>query len=376
MTAVARVEVFPLRYPEPNDRDRLRHVALARVETDDGCVGWGECVSQLPETGAAVKAIIDGGLAAIVGGMDPRQPAACYAAMERYAYWHGRGGVVSFAISAIDMAVWDIAGKLAGAPVSALLADVPARSELTACASVILNTTDIPAMQEQFAGYVDRGYTFVKGGWGLEPTAGFGCDEERDVAVLRAMREAVGDDTAIAVDVSFLAGWDGAHAAHMARRFAEFGLDWLEDALPHYDVAGWAQLRAAAQMPLVTGERCWTPSDYDRLAGDGSVDRVLIDPGRVQGVTGMYACALSAAEHGVGVIPHSWSSAVNTAAALHVLAVAPTTYVFELKPEPSPMQNELVTRPFEMRDGRIAVPTGPGLGIEVNEPVVRRYARA
>lgn len=374
MTTVARIETFPLAYPEPNDRNRQRHVTLVRVESTDGCVGWGECITQLPETGAAVKLLIERALSSVVIGMDPEQPQNCYAAMEHYGYWHGRGGILSFAISAIDMAVWDIAGKLAGAPVSALLDGGAVRTELPACASTIFNTTDIPALQEQYARYAARGYTFVKGGWGLEAAAGFGCDEARDLEVVAAMREAVGDDVAIAVDVSFLAGWDAQHASHMAQRLAEFDLDWLEDALPHYDVEGWAQLRKVAPMPLVTGERCWTVSDYERLAGDGSVDRVLMDPGRVQGVTGMYACARAAAQHGVGVIPHSWSSAVNTAAALHVLAVAPTTYVFELKPEPSPMQNELVKVPFDMLNGQIAVPTGPGLGVEIDESAVRRYA--
>ena len=127
-------------------------------------------------------------------------------------------------------------------------------------------------------------------------------------------------------------------------------------------------------MPLVTGERCWTVTDYDRLAGSGVVDHVLIDPGRVQGVTGMLAAATAAGEHGVGVIPHSWSSAINMAAALHVLAVAPTTHVFEIKPNPSPMHDELVQEPFKMVDGVVKVPNSPGLGIEVNEEVVRKYA--
>jgi L-alanine-DL-glutamate epimerase-like enolase superfamily enzyme len=104
------------------------------------------------------------------------------------------------------------------------------------------------------------------------------------------------------------------------------------------------------------------------------VDLVLIDPGRVEGVSGMAAAAWAAGARGVGVIPHSWSSAINTAAALHVLAVAPTPHVFELKPDPSPMQHELVRTPFEQHDGVIVVPSTPGLGVEVDEAAVRRYA--
>lgn len=374
MSRIARIEALPLRYPEPHDGGRLRHITLVRMETDDGVVGWGECISQWPEAGFAVKALIDRGFADLLIGEDPADPRARYADLEKRTYWHGRGGIASFAISALDMAVWDIAGKIAASPVHALLGQGVARTELRACASVILDTLDLDRTRDQFADYRARGYTAVKGGWGLEPSAGFGFDAQRDVAIAATIREAVGPNVSVALDVSALAGWDAERASEMAQRLKEFDLGWLEDALPHDDAAGWARLRAAAAMPLTTGERCWTVADYERLAASGSLDLVLIDPGRVEGVTGMLAAALAVAAHGVGVVPHSWSSAINTAAALHVLSVAPTTHVFELKPDPSPMQHELVTSPFEMVDGTIAVPQSPGLGIEVDESAVRRYA--
>jgi L-alanine-DL-glutamate epimerase-like enolase superfamily enzyme len=376
MSHIARIEAFPLRYPEPHDGGKLRHVTLARVETDEGVIGWGECISQWPEAALAVRTVIDRGLADLLLGEDARSAAALYAKLERHSYWHGRGGIVSFAISALDMALWDIEGKLAGAPVHALLDGGEARTELRACASVILDTLDLEHTREQFADYRARGYTAVKGGWGLEPSAGFGTDADRDEAIAHTIRDAVGPDVDVALDVSAVAGWDADRACATAERLADVGLAWLEDALPHDDAAGWARLRSVAPMQLGTGERCWTVADYERLAASGSVDLLLVDPGRVEGVSGMLAVARAVAPHGVGVVPHSWSSAVNTAAALHVLAVAPTTHLFELKPDPSPLQHELVSEPFVMRDGVIGVPTSPGLGIEVDEDVVRRYAFA
>jgi len=372
VTAIARIEVFPQRYPEPHDGGKLRHITLVRMETDDGAVGWGECISQWPEAALAVKTLIDRGLAELLIGEDPTDPRAVYAKLERHSYWHGRGGIVSFAISALDIAVWDLAGKLAGRPVHALL-EGEARAELRVCASIILDTLDLDHTREQFADFRARGYTAVKGGWGLDPTAGFGFDAPRDLAIAATIREAVGPDVSIALDVSALAGWDAERACTMADRLREFELGWLEDALPHYDRAGWARLHAAAPMPLATGERCWTVADYDVLTSTGSVDLVLIDPGRVEGVSGMLAAARAAAANGVRVVPHSWSSAINTAAALHVLAVAPSTHMFELKPDPSPMQHELVARPFALSDGVIVVPDGPGLGVDVDESTVRKY---
>ena len=376
MSQVVRVEALPQRYPEPHDGGKLRHLTLVRIETDDGHVGWGECISQWPEAGFAVKTLLERGLAEVVVGREATDPAGCYAELARHTYWHGRGGIVSFAISAVDMAMWDLAGIIAGVPVHALLAAGPARTELLAAASVILDTLDLDHTFAQFRDYRDRGYTVVKGGWGLEPSAGFGTDAARDLAVARTVREAVGPDVSVALDVSALAGWDVETACTRARQLAELDLGWLEDALPHWDLAGWARLRAVAPMPLVTGERCWTVADYNLLAGSGAVDHVLVDPGRVEGVSGMLAAALAVADHGVGVVPHSWSSAINSAAAMHVLAVAPTTHVFELKPDKSPMQHELVRVPFAMSAGTVAVPQGPGLGVEVDESTVRRYSFA
>ena len=375
MPVVSRVEVFPLAYPEPHDSNRTRHVTLVKVTADDGTFGWGECISQWPEAALAVVTLIDRGLADLIVGEDATQPRRLWNTLAGHAYWHGRGGIISFAISALDTALWDLAGKLAGQPVSALLGGAQ-RDRVPVCASVILNTLDLDATAAQFAGYRDRGYTAVKGGWGQVKEAGFGMDPRRDVAIARTIREAVGDDVGVTLDVSALAGWTASHACRMARELEQFHLNWLEDALPHYDEAGWRRLRAATTQRLGTGERCWTIEDYRRLCEAGVVDLVLIDPGRVDGLTGAWLAALEVAAFNVRWVPHSWSSAINTAAALHVFAATANGHVFELKPERSPMQHELVRTPFEQVDGYLAVPTVPGLGVEVDESVVARYLLA
>jgi L-alanine-DL-glutamate epimerase-like enolase superfamily enzyme len=199
-------------------------------------------------------------------------------------------------------------------------------------------------------------------------------DARLDVAVVAACREAVGDDVELSCDVSARAKWTATHACELARRFGEYRLAWLEDALHHEDHDGWRRLRAAAPMHLATGERCWTVEDYRRLVRSGSVDIVLIDPGRAEGLTGMKLAADDAHSQNVRFVPHSWSSAINTAAALHVFASSPNGVVFELKPNRSPMQHELGRRPFEQVDGFIEVPDEPGLGVDVDEDVVRKYA--
>ena len=117
--------------------------------------------------------------------------------------------------SAIDIALWDVAGKAQNLPVHALLGGRVHR-QFIACASVILNTLDLDALAEEFAGYRARGFTAVKGGWGQEPSAGFGIDEARDLQVARTIREAVGKDVAVALDVSARAHWDSARSPYGA----------------------------------------------------------------------------------------------------------------------------------------------------------------
>src|SRR2546423_8716473 len=112
MPSIARTEAFPLRYPEPNDANRDRYVTLARIETDDGAVGWGECISQWPEAALSVKTVIDVGFTPLLLGAEPSDPGRLWQAMRAHAFWHGHGGIVSVAISALDMAVWVLAGRI------------------------------------------------------------------------------------------------------------------------------------------------------------------------------------------------------------------------------------------------------------------------
>jgi L-alanine-DL-glutamate epimerase-like enolase superfamily enzyme len=372
MATIARIDSYALAYPEPHHSDRARHVTLARVEADDGTFGWGEAISQWPEAALATKTVIDQGLARLLLGADLANVRSLWTLMREHAYWHGEGGIVSFAISALDTALWDLAGKVADRPVHELLGGA-LHERVRTCASVILDTLDLDRTAEEFREYRARGYTAVKGGWGQVNEAGFGTDEHRDLEIARTLRDAVGEDVGLSLDVSALAHWTRAHACRMARKLEQFELAWLEDALPHRDEDGWKRLRSSTTLALATGERCWTLDDYRRLVVGGSVDIILIDPGRVDGLSGTFAAAQLAAMHGVHWVPHSWSSAINTAAALHAFAATPNGVVFELKPNRSPMQHELVAKPFEQAGGWLEVPSEPGLGVAVDEEVVRHY---
>jgi L-alanine-DL-glutamate epimerase-like enolase superfamily enzyme len=369
---ISRVEAFPLRYAEPNNAGKIRHVTLARIETSGGAVGWGEAITGAEDASVAVKVIVDRGFGPRLVGRDPTLVEAIWAEFRESTYWTGDGGIVTFAISAIDMALWDLAGHLAGLPLHQLLGG-KRRDRVRAASSVIFDTADLDGIGRQFADLHARGYGVLKGGWGHDLAIAFGRDRRRDVEIVRTVREAVGPDPEIIVDVVAGSGWTASHAIAMTRAFEPYRLFWLEDALPESDIAGWQRLRASTATPLCTGEKGWTIPHFRRLIGSGSLDIVMLDPGRAEGVTGVKKVIDLAADAGLSWNAHSWSSALNTAASLHLAAASPNVLVLELKPEPSPMQHELVVDPIEMVDGWIAVRDTPGLGVTVDEAVVRRY---
>ena len=370
---IARVETFPLRYAEPNNNGKTRHVTLVRLETASGAVGWGEAITGSEDAALAMKVIMERGFNPRLIGRDPRDVEAIWSEFRKSTYWSGNGGIVTFAISAIDMALWDLAGYLAGLPVHRLLGG-KRRDRVRAASSIIFDTGNLSGLGKQFAELRARGYGVLKGGWGHDLSIAFGRDAKRDVAIVRAMREAVGEDAEIIVDVAAGSGWTASHAITMARAFEPYRLYWLEDALPEADIEGWKRLRAGTATPLCTGEKGWTVPHFQGLVNSGALDIIMMDPGRAEGLTGSKKIIDIAAAAGMSWNAHSWSSAINTAASLHLCAASPNVLLLELKPEPSPMQNDIVSDPIVMKDGWIAVSDAPGLGVTVDEAAVRRFA--
>jgi L-alanine-DL-glutamate epimerase-like enolase superfamily enzyme len=371
---VGRVEAFAVRYPEPNNDGKIRALTLVRVETDDGLVGWGEAITGAQETSLAVAFVVERRLAPLVVAHDPRDVTGVWSRLRDATYWDGNGGLVTFGISAIDMALWDIAGKAAGLPLYRLLGG-KRRDRLPACASTIFATDDLDRVGREFRSFVAEGYRYVKGGWGHDLSIAFGSDERRDRAVARAVRDAIGPDLHMIVDVAALMGWDASHAIRMCRAIDdEVGLFWFEDPLVEHDLDGYRRLHAAVDTRICTGEKGWHAAHYRSLIESGAIDVIMIDPGRAEGVTGAWRVIEMAAAAGRAWNAHSWSSALNTAASLHLAVAASNTLLFELKPVPSPMQHELVTNPIGQVEGWVSPPEGPGLGVDVDEAVVRRYS--
>jgi L-alanine-DL-glutamate epimerase-like enolase superfamily enzyme len=372
MSRIATVEPIPVSYPEPNDFNALRHLCLVKITTDDGVVGWGESITQFPEANFATKAIIEG-MAERVVGKDPLANIAIWYAIKDKKWWYGyRGGISSYAIAAIDMALWDIKGKILGASVLDLLGGA-VHERLPVVASCHAHYEDIGQMVEEAQEWVAPGLHGVKVGFGKRGNARLGYEHDRDVEYIRRMREGLGPDQLIMIDCGWNVKWDVSTAIRRVQAFEEYGLHWIEEPLLEWDPEGYRNLRDKTTTLIAYGEKEWDLAGFQQVLDTGTVDVVGIDPGRAEGITGFKKATqlVEAARRQSNA--HAWSSAICSAASLAISFSTPSAKLFEFKPLRNPMQHDLVTEPFEQRDGWVYPPTKPGLGIEVIEDVVEHY---
>jgi L-alanine-DL-glutamate epimerase-like enolase superfamily enzyme len=369
---IARLDAFPVGYPEPHYRGVARYLVLVRIETDDGVVGWGEANVRFREAALATRVLVDEGFASRILGRDPLEGDSLWRELCEYSFWFGVEGIAAFAISAIDMALWDIRGKLLGHPVADLLGN-RCRDAIPATAAIILDMDDLDWTLAEYQSFRDEGYRIVKGGGGLRPGALIGQDRARDLRFLHEIRGVIGDDISLVVDIANVHGaWDTETAIERCREWEQFDLRWIEQPLLPSDLAGYARLRSSIATPIGTGEDEWSPETYARLIDSGGVDVVQLDPGRCLGITGCREVVRLVEQAGLRYSAHSWSSALNTAASLQLLAISESGDAVDFKPHVSPVQHELVADPWILQAGQLELRDEPGLGVTVLEDVVTR----
>ena len=285
MDPIATVEAIPVSYPEPNDFDALRHLCLVKVTTKDGVVGWGESITMWTESTFAVKALVEG-MADLVVGRGSLDNIAIWHSLHDRAWWYGYGGgLASFAMAAIDIALWDIKGKLLGVPVVQLLGGA-VHEKLPTVASCHAHFADIGRMVEEAQEWVAPGLHGVKVGFGKRGDAHLGYEHDRDVEYMRRMREGLGPDQLIMIDCGWKTTWDVMTATRRIAAFEEWDLHWIEEPLGAWDPPGYADLRTRTTTLIAYGEKEWDLAGYERVLATGTVDVVGVDPGRAQGITG------------------------------------------------------------------------------------------
>jgi L-alanine-DL-glutamate epimerase-like enolase superfamily enzyme len=360
---ITQVDAFPLRIPfAPGSASRAAGredgtgvgSLLVRVATDAGIEGWGEAfgLAALPVTRRAVEDLV----APLCIGQDAARAAPLTDELQRRLHAFGRGGPVTHALSAVDIALWDIAGKAAGLPVHRLLGG--AAGSLP-CYASLDPYGDPAAVGAGVKAAVDAGFTAVK-------------LHERDLPAVRAARAEAGPLRALMLDVN--CPWTLPEAVERAALFRDLRLAWLEEPLwPPEDYAGLAELRARCGIPLAAGENAATPLEFDRLMAAGAVDFVQPSPAKMGGVTALAAVFPLAAARGVTVMPHTFYHGPGLLAAIHVtaaLGTASSMIEWRLTDVESYPYGSAI-RPV---DGRLAVPQAPGLGIDPDPAVLREFA--
>lgn len=365
---ITNVEAFHLRLPEVTERtDSSQDALLVRVSTDAGVEGWGE-VDSSPHV---AKAIIEAptsharvhGLRELLLGEDPIDTDRLWDVMYESTLYVGRSGAVIQAMAGIDLALWDIKGKVFEQPVCALLGGVY-QTRLRAYASHMFDF-DPSVTARRAAQAHDAGYTAVKFGW--EP---LGPDVALDEALVRGIREAVGDEVDVCVDAGL--AWDAKTAIQRCAVFAPYRLFWLEEPLHPDDLRGYRALTTRVDTRIAAGEEECTTAGFRRLMDEGAIDVAQIDVTRV-GLTQARRIARLAADRGIPCANHNFTTDINVAASAHFLASIPNAIMLEYCVEPSPIRTQVTRDPIQVIDGYVTVPEGPGLGIEVDQSGMERF---
>jgi L-alanine-DL-glutamate epimerase-like enolase superfamily enzyme len=366
---ITDVEAIILSLPQKRQRtDGTQDMLLVKVKTDAGIIGYGEVDSSPLVAKALIDApfshTISSGLRELVIGEDPFAYEKIWHKMYNGCIYHGRRGAAIQAMSGIDLALWDIMGKALGMPVYRLLGG-GFRSEVRAYASALFGD-DLKHTADKVKQYVDEGFTAVKMGW--EP---MGQDLNYDVQLVQTMRAAAGPDVDILIDAGLC--YDAKTAIQMARRFEEYEIFWLEEPLHPDNLEGYRRLSESVDVRIAAGEEESSRASFIDLMDRGKVDVVQVDVTRVGGLTEAKKIAYLAYDRGLPCINHSFTTDINIAASLHLLASIPNAILLEFCVEESPLRMELAREPIQVEDGMVRVPETPGLGVELNEEVIARY---
>lgn len=334
-----------------------RRFAFVLVHTDEGITGLGEGVGDP----ALVQATVERRLKPILIGEDPFDIERLWWKMFAGAvYWDLKGTLLT-AISGVDIALWDLKAKALGVPVYQLLGGA-FRGRVKAYASDLF--WDEPeVMAEAAAKYVADGFSIVKTHVGRDP--------EGDMARVRTIRHAIGDQAGLMIDIN--CNFDRPTALSMGRRFKEVNPFWYEEPLPPYDLEGYRELKERLDLPIAAGENEFTKYGFLELFRRGAVDYAMPDIARIGGLTeAVKICALAEAFN-VPCSPHSYSGGVLLAATLHLMAASPSTDLLEFDVTGTSIYEELFIEPLSVQEGSVSVPHGAGLGIELKEEIRRRY---
>jgi D-galactarolactone cycloisomerase len=354
---------------------RQRAATIVEVVTDEGLSGWGEALCQGLQPPEIAAAAISSALRPLLIGSDPAQPEVLWHRMYNQTRDYGLKGAVIGAISAIDIALWDLHGKALGRPIHALLGGA-FRTRVQPYATGFYRISG-RGEGKRLAAEAQR--HFESGFRAMKIKLGFGVDD--DVRVMQEIGAALGNaPVTLMIDTNHAYGV--ADAIRLGRALERYQLRWYEEPVTQEDLAGYREVRQAVGCPVAGGENEFTLFGFRDLIGARAVDIVQPDIAAAGGFTACRHITAIAHANGVAVNPHVWGSAIGQAASLHLIAALPDAHpslhatqpIFEYDQSSHPFRRQLVREPIEHTDGWVEVPAGPGLGIEVDRRMLEQFA--
>ncbi|HWO43809.1 MAG TPA: mandelate racemase/muconate lactonizing enzyme family protein [Candidatus Eisenbacteria bacterium] len=338
---------------------RFRATTLVRIDTDGGPSGYGSCSGN----GALIAAVIERVLEPLLLGSDPT---------DIDGFWkkaYVRGGVKEFgsrgvgvvALSGVEVALWDIRGKLEGLPLYRLLGD-KCRERVPVYATALY--------PDEPDAVVERARLFAEAGFhGVKIKVGF--DLAQDIQIVRAVRRALGKRFPIMTDAN--QGYERDVALRAADAFAAEDVLWFEEPLFVEDIEGHALLRKQGRVRIAVGENLHTAYAFENFCAREAADYLQPDVARVGGIGEVKKIAALAREYGGALSLHTWGDAVALAASVHLSAALPECAIMEFDATRNPLREELLREPLEVRHGFIIPPEKPGLGVEPDPDALRRF---
>jgi L-alanine-DL-glutamate epimerase-like enolase superfamily enzyme len=351
---------------------------IVRIETECGLTGWGEAKAQVGgmAQNQALTTLINEEFGPLLKGEDPRDITRLWELLYsgtrgHYAVTHGRvfpvlgrRGITISAISGVDCALWDILGKSLGVPVWRLLGGRRS-AKMPAYASGGWQNAD--KIGDELTGYVKRGgFGAVKMRVGI-----IDGDPRHSARRVHAAREALGPEIGLMCDAH--GTLSVADAKRFCRLVEDCNLMWFEEPVTADDKAGQAQVRAATDIPIASGESEFTRHDFRDLAMLQAVDIMQPDQAICGGITEAMRISAIASAFNLKLAPHLWAGAPAFAAGLHVVAASSAGFIVEYSLGANPLLHDLIEENFPVIDGMIEVPERPGLGITVREDFLARY---
>ena len=330
------------------------------VDTDQGLTGIGEIWSNFPQWSHYEKeATVHQGLKPLVLGWDPLDLAGIWAGpgqiLKRIGLQWGARGIVSQVLSGLDIALWDLRGKVEGKPICSLLGHQPGTVQVYGSGLGPQN------IAENTRRLLEQGVSAFK--------VKIGMDRDRDLRNLAEIRQLIGPNRLLMADAN--QGWDLDTALEMLPLLEQFHLKWLEEPLMADNVEGLRVLQAHAQMPISGGENLYD-GEFQVPLSQGLLGVFQPDITKCGGITGLLQAAKFAAQYGIEVAPHFYGNGVGYAATLQIMAAAGAR-LLECDHDANPMKDRCVVGLSPIQDGRVAVPQGPGLGIALKEEEIRPY---